>query len=182
MDRIVDRYHQVAEQCDAVVVVGSDYTDVGAPAEFAFNARVAANLGSPVLLVLNGNDREPRRSCAPPPTSPSPSSPPTTARLFAIIANRVTAGPELRAPRRCRATGVPAYAIPEEPLLARALGRRADGRLRRHAGQRRRVAAGARGARPGGRGDDAAATCSTTSSRARWSSRRATGPRSCSAC
>ncbi len=34
MDRIVDRYHRVAEQCDAVVV-GSDYTDVGAPAEFA---------------------------------------------------------------------------------------------------------------------------------------------------
>ena len=58
MDRIVARYHQVAEQCDAVVVVGSDYTDVGAPAEFAFNARVAANLGAPVLLVLNGHGRD----------------------------------------------------------------------------------------------------------------------------
>ena len=57
MDRIVPRYHQVAEQSDAVVVVGSDYTDVGAPAEFAFNARVAANLGAPVLLVLNGHGR-----------------------------------------------------------------------------------------------------------------------------
>ena len=43
MDRIVARYHQVAEQSDAVVIVGSDYTDVGSPAEFAFNARVAAN-------------------------------------------------------------------------------------------------------------------------------------------
>ena len=40
--RIVERYHLVAEKADAVVVVGSDYTDVGAPAEFSFNARVAA--------------------------------------------------------------------------------------------------------------------------------------------
>src|SRR5918994_1268680 len=57
MDRIVARYHRVAEQSDAVVIVGSDHTDVGAPAEFAFNARVAANLGAPVLLVLNGHGR-----------------------------------------------------------------------------------------------------------------------------
>ena len=57
MDRIVQRYHDVAERADVVVVVGSDYTDVGAPAEFGFNARIAANLGTPVLLVLNGADR-----------------------------------------------------------------------------------------------------------------------------
>ena len=38
----------------AVVVVGSDYTDVGTPTEFSFNARIAANLGAPVLLVLEG--------------------------------------------------------------------------------------------------------------------------------
>ena len=28
---IVDRYHDVADQCDAVVIVGSDYTDVARP-------------------------------------------------------------------------------------------------------------------------------------------------------
>jgi phosphate acetyltransferase len=37
-----------------VLVVGSDYTDVGTPTELSFNARVAANLGAPVLLVLGG--------------------------------------------------------------------------------------------------------------------------------
>ena len=42
-----------------MVVVGSDYTDVGAPTEFSFNAKIAANLGSPVLLVLNAHDRSP---------------------------------------------------------------------------------------------------------------------------
>lgn len=52
--RIVARYKAVEAQCDAVVVIGSDYTDVGSPTELAFNARIAANLGVPVLLVLGG--------------------------------------------------------------------------------------------------------------------------------
>jgi phosphate acetyltransferase len=52
--RIVERYKAVEAQCDAVVIVGSDYTDVGSPAELGYNARIAANLGAPVLLVLSG--------------------------------------------------------------------------------------------------------------------------------
>lgn len=51
---IVERYKAVQSQCDAVVILGSDYTDVGSPAELAYNARIAANLGAPVLLVLGG--------------------------------------------------------------------------------------------------------------------------------
>src|SRR3712207_2576576 len=58
LDRIVERYHAVAEKCDAVVVVGSDYTDVTTPTEFSVNARIAANLGAPVLLVVNGAERK----------------------------------------------------------------------------------------------------------------------------
>jgi phosphate acetyltransferase len=54
LSRIVERYKAVEAQCDAVVVVGSDYTDVGSPTELSFNARIAANLGAPVLLVLTG--------------------------------------------------------------------------------------------------------------------------------
>ena len=34
-------------KADAVVVVGNDDTDVGAPTEFSFYARVAANLETP---------------------------------------------------------------------------------------------------------------------------------------
>lgn len=55
---IVERYKAVEAQCDAVVVVGSDYTDVGSPAELAYNARIAANLGAPVLLVLGGRSAQ----------------------------------------------------------------------------------------------------------------------------
>jgi phosphate acetyltransferase len=51
---IVERFKAVEAQCDAVVVLGSDYTDVGSPAELAYNARIAVNLGVPVLLVVGG--------------------------------------------------------------------------------------------------------------------------------
>lgn len=55
---IVERYKAVEAQCDAVVVLGSDFTDVGSPAELGYNARIAANLGAPVLLVLGGRSQE----------------------------------------------------------------------------------------------------------------------------
>jgi phosphate acetyltransferase len=59
LSRIVTRYHEVASACDVVVVVGTDYTDVAGPTELSFNARVAANLGAPVLLVVSGKERTP---------------------------------------------------------------------------------------------------------------------------
>ena len=54
--RIIQRYDAVARRCDAMVIVGSDFTDVGNPAELSYNARVAANLGAPVLLVVTGRN------------------------------------------------------------------------------------------------------------------------------
>ncbi len=54
MSKIVERFKAVEAQCDAVVVVGSDFTDVGSTSELGYNARIAANLGAPVLVVLNG--------------------------------------------------------------------------------------------------------------------------------
>ncbi|MET4051078.1 phosphate acetyltransferase [Frigoribacterium sp. PvP054] len=63
---IVSRFAAVERQCDAVVVIGSDYTDVGSPTELSYNARIAANLGAPVLLVLGGRsaDGQTRRTGA----------------------------------------------------------------------------------------------------------------------
>ena len=133
MDRIVERYHQVAEQCDAVVVVGSDYTDVGAPAEFAFNARVAANLGAPVLLVLNGQrhgSRQLRTTAAM-----------AQAELAANHAHAVRGGRQPRrsrgdrpdARRRCAARAYPRFALPERAAAQRTVRGRPDGGLRRHA-------------------------------------------------
>jgi phosphate acetyltransferase len=54
---IVDAYHAVAQACDVVVIVGSDYTDVTWPAELSLNARIAVNLGAPLLLAVSGKGR-----------------------------------------------------------------------------------------------------------------------------
>jgi len=56
---IVARYHEIDRASDAVVIVGTDYTDISGPAEFEFNARIAANLGAPVALVVHGIGRTP---------------------------------------------------------------------------------------------------------------------------
>jgi len=116
LSRILDRYRAVADRCDAVVVVGSDYTDVGSPAEFAFNARIAANLGVPVLLVLNGAGRDVeqvRTAAALAETELAANQ----ASLFAVIANRVDAtAPKTYAAALAR-PDIPAFALPEEPLL-----------------------------------------------------------------
>jgi phosphate acetyltransferase len=57
IDDIVERYHAMAAECDVVVIVGSDYTDVASPAELSVNARIAVNLGAPVLLVVRAGGR-----------------------------------------------------------------------------------------------------------------------------
>ena len=50
LGRILERFHAVEARSDAVVILGSDYTDVAGPAELGLNARIAANLGATVLL------------------------------------------------------------------------------------------------------------------------------------
>jgi phosphate acetyltransferase len=117
LDRIVERFHRVAEKCDAVVVVGSDYTDVGTPTEFSYNARIAANLGAPVLLVLNGAGRtaEDLRTVTEMAAAELQANHGT---LFAVIANRVDADDVAKDVETLGTDDVPAYAIPEEPLLS----------------------------------------------------------------
>ena len=54
--QILERYKKIEREVDAMVILGSDYTDVVSPAELSFNARVATNLASPMLLVLSGRN------------------------------------------------------------------------------------------------------------------------------
>ncbi|MCL6422930.1 phosphate acetyltransferase [Brachybacterium sp. JHP9] len=63
-EEILRRYHQLAAQHSALIVIGSDYDDVANPTELAFNAEVAANLGSPVVIVVSGIDRTPEQIAA----------------------------------------------------------------------------------------------------------------------
>lgn len=122
LDRIVERYHRVADQVDAVVVVGSDYTDVGTPTEFAYNARIAANLGAPVMLVLNaaGRTAEDLHTVADIAIAELRANHGT---LFAVVANRADSASDVAADidapdSPLGSEDVPAFAIPDEPLLS----------------------------------------------------------------
>jgi phosphate acetyltransferase len=116
LDMIVQRYHAVAEKADAVLIVGSDYTDVGTPTEFSFNAKIAANLGVPVLLVLNGLGRTPHdvRAIADLAAAELAAN---HSSLFAVIVNRADDDAGKSLVGALDGIGAPAFAIPEEPVL-----------------------------------------------------------------
>ena len=59
MERIVDRFHDLAAHVDSVLVVGTDFADVAAQTEFTMNAEIAANLGAPMVLVIPAANRSP---------------------------------------------------------------------------------------------------------------------------
>ena len=131
LSEIVARYHEVQRCCDVVVIVGTDYTDVAGPAELTYNARIAANLGAPVLLVVRGADRTPDEIRQVVEVS-TPELRASHAQLIAVVANRC-APDQVTAVREQISGEVPAWAIPEEPFLkaptVRSLMAAVDGKL-----------------------------------------------------
>jgi len=124
LSEIVSRFKAVERQCDAVVILGSDYTDVGSPTELGFNARVAANLGAPVLLVLGGQQHDEHGARSPGDLRQILSLAETElsaahAGVIGVIANRVD--PDMLdavvAELSADSDGVPVWAIPEDPFL-----------------------------------------------------------------
>lgn len=114
--QIVDRYHAVAERCDAVVIVGSDYTDVACPSELGTNARIAVNLGAPVLLTIKGFDRTPDEVAALAEVCLGELKA-QRAHTAAIVANRCNPD-QLDEVRQALARfDKPAWVLPEVPLL-----------------------------------------------------------------
>lgn len=131
LSNIVERYKAVEAKCDAVVILGSDFTDVGSPTELGYNARIAANLGAPVLLVLGGrsNQGSGERLGQADPRSPQHMGDIAElallelrnahATLLAIVANRVDPDrlAEVTEAIEKAEPGVPVWAIPEDPYL-----------------------------------------------------------------
>ncbi len=113
---IVDRYHAVADRCDAVVIVGSDYTDVATPTELSVNARIAVNLGAPVVLSVRGFDRTPEEIAQTIELSMAELAA-QHAHTAAVVANRCRPDQLDAVAESCKHLGAPVYVIPEEPLL-----------------------------------------------------------------
>lgn len=116
IDEIVARYHAVADRCDAVVVLGSDYAGVAYPPEFEVNARIAANLGIRVLLVVKSFERTPAEILGNAEVSLQELRN-HHAHPVAVVANRCDAGRLEKITKALAAVDLPVWAIPEDPIL-----------------------------------------------------------------
>jgi phosphate acetyltransferase len=113
---IVDRYHAVAQACEAVVIVGSDYTDVTTPAELSVNARIAVNLGAPVLLAVRAKGRSPDAVAQVVELSLTELSA-QHAHTAAVVANRCEPSQLEAVAEALRRFEPRSYVLPDEPLL-----------------------------------------------------------------
>lgn len=113
---IVARFHAIQSRCDRVVIVGSDYTDVGTPSELSYNARIAANLSAPMVLAIKAIDRSPEEMHG---LAEGLIAEVTAAHAtpVALVANRCDPDRLDEIRDQLRSTGIPALCLPEEPVL-----------------------------------------------------------------
>jgi len=116
---IVERYHSYAEQHDAVLIVGSDFTGVPTPTEFSVNATIAANLSSRMLLVVPGIGREAADLITSIDLMMGEASA-RHAKIAGVVANRCDPGQRdaIAAALAEHLNELPAYALPEDDLLS----------------------------------------------------------------
>ena len=117
LSRIVDAYRAVARDHDVVIIDGSDFTDVAGTPELDLNARVAANIGVPVLLVVSGRGApEDVRASVEVSVAEIAEN---HARTVAVIANRCPAATRgAVAAALSRIEGLTVTTLPEVPLLS----------------------------------------------------------------
>ena len=117
LGEIIRRYRAIEGRCDVVVIVGSDYTDVAGPTELAYNARIATNLGSAVVLVVSALHRgaDDVRQVVDLAMAELAAG---HAEVVAVVANRADPG-QLDAVRTALAKeSVPTWVMPNVPLLS----------------------------------------------------------------
>ena len=117
LQTIVATFGRISPRFDAIVVLGSDYADVTSPTELAYNAEIAANLNSSLLLVVSGADRDANdvRMAAESALSEFTAH---HVQTIGVIANRVT--PEIlddTVAALRELTDLVVGALPSEPLL-----------------------------------------------------------------
>lgn len=123
--QIVARFAAIEQRCDAVVILGSDYTDVAVPTELSFNARVAVNLGAPVLLVIGGRTHDGDGARTPEQLRQVAEVARTElaarhAAMLGVIANRVDPDrldDAIAAITSAMPADLPVRALPEDPVL-----------------------------------------------------------------
>lgn len=118
LSRLVDRFHKVAAEYEAVLVLGTDFADTALPAELALNARMANEFGAAVIPVVGGHDQS-AESVVAEVRNAHDAYTSLGCEVIAMIANRVRNG---HAREAARALGghlpEPVYVLPEDPALS----------------------------------------------------------------
>ncbi|MFJ5923471.1 phosphate acetyltransferase [Kitasatospora sp. NPDC092948] len=115
---LVDRFHQLERRCQAVLVLGTDFSGTNIPDELAFNARLANEFGAAVLPVVGGRQDDPQAVVAEV-RNAHRAYRDLGCSILAMIANRVAPGAKQQVQRALtEKLPVPVYVIPEEPALA----------------------------------------------------------------
>ncbi|MCT9868208.1 phosphate acetyltransferase [Paenarthrobacter aurescens] len=117
--RALEEFGRIAEECDVVVVDGSDLRGADAGREFDLNAELANNLGLPVLAVIGAQGLSPRETTRAV-TEAARQLEAARCAVLSVVVNRAqpacidTARGAVRA-----ATGsLPSYVIPEVPEIS----------------------------------------------------------------
>ncbi|MEU9127048.1 phosphate acetyltransferase [Kitasatospora sp. NPDC048540] len=115
---LVERFHAVERECQAVLVLGTDFAGTNIPDELAFNARLANEFGAWVLPVVGGQGEDPQAVVAEVRNAHRAYTD-LGCSTVAMIANRVAPGTREQVREvLAQKLPVPAYVIPEEPALS----------------------------------------------------------------
>ena len=117
MAQVMAKFHQLADRCDVVLVEGTDYVGASAAFEFDLNARLATNLGAPVVLVLRGHGHR-AEQVAGAARAGLGSLADHDASVAAVIVNRVDPGQHDAVRDLVTELPVPVWLLPEEPRMA----------------------------------------------------------------
>ncbi|MEV8636413.1 phosphate acetyltransferase [Streptosporangium sp. NPDC051023] len=110
--RLVARFHALERECDALLVLGSSFATDDLPRELAFNARLAAEFGAPVIVVVGAHGERATEVAMETRTGYQVFSD-LGSTVLAVVANRVPRGMSVDP-----GLPVPCYTIPEHPSLS----------------------------------------------------------------
>jgi phosphate acetyltransferase len=118
VSRLVDRFHAVARDYEAVLVLGTDFAATQLPDELAINARLANEFGASVIPVVGGKD-QPAESVRAEARNAFRAYDGLGCDVLAMVVNRVAADDRAAIAERLAARlPVPCYVLPDEPALA----------------------------------------------------------------
>ena len=118
---ILNKYKALEGRCKFVLCEGTDFAGVGSAFEFEFNAEVANNLGSAILVLVNGRGKSPDETVDAAQVARE-SFEDKGCTVAATIINRVETNQVVDVKEQIKKMGLetePIYVLPEEPSLGK---------------------------------------------------------------